>query len=100
VAMEQAKRGADRVSGVPNVTYDLLAVLYNKLQGIAALEEYRQDARAAGDGEVDGVFAQLEQAERDAVERLRGLLATRMQQGAAWISTRAGQAGDRPTAPH
>ena len=37
--MQQAKRRADRVSGVSNVAYDLVTVLTNKLEGTAAMEE-------------------------------------------------------------
>ena len=35
MAMENAKRQADEVTGVSNLTYDLMTVLTNKLQGIA-----------------------------------------------------------------
>jgi hypothetical protein len=36
---EQVKRQRERVTGVSNVAYDLMVVLTNKLQGIAATEE-------------------------------------------------------------
>jgi len=77
-AMEQAKRGAERVSGVSNVTYDLIAVLYNTLEGIAAVEAYRQDADAAGDGEAAAFLAAWEKMAQGQVDQLRGLLAQRL----------------------
>ena len=91
MAMEQAKRRAERISGVPNVTYDLLAVLYNKREGIAAMEEYRLDARDAGDQEADALFADLQRSARGDADRLRALLAPRLQGGAPWVATPAGQ---------
>ncbi len=81
--MEQAKRGAERISGIPNVTYDLVAVLYNKLEGIAAMEEYRQDAEAAGDREVADFFGACQRTSRIEVDRLQQLLAGRLPGGAS-----------------
>ncbi len=74
----QEKRQAERVSGVPNITYDLIAVLHSELEGIAALEEYKQDAQ--GDQEVLSLFNQIEQDETNHINKLRDLLARRLQQ--------------------
>jgi hypothetical protein len=52
MVLEYAKRHAERVSGVSNVTYDLLATMTRKLEGIAALAEYILDASQARDQEV------------------------------------------------
>jgi hypothetical protein len=76
--MTEAKRQTERVSGVSNVTYDLVAVLYSELQGLAALQEYKQDAQ--GDQEVLSLLNQIEQDETSHVNRLRSLLAQRLQQ--------------------
>lgn len=76
--MTEAKRQTERVSGVPNVTYDLIAVLHNELEGLAALQEYKQDAQ--GDQEVLALFEQIEQDETGHVQRLRELVARRLQQ--------------------
>ena len=78
VVMEQAKRQAETISGVSNVAYDLVAVLYNKLDAIAALEAYKRDAEEQGDHEVQTLFEHLQQTERADVERLRGLLVERL----------------------
>jgi hypothetical protein len=77
--LEQAKRRAERVTGISNVGYDLMVVLTNKPQGIAAIEEYKLDAEATGDREVSACFARLEQRDRQDVEELRDLLVRRLQ---------------------
>jgi hypothetical protein len=58
---ESAKRGAERVAGTANVTYDVVTLLNNALEGAAALELYQQDAREAGDQEAEELFTQLQQ---------------------------------------
>ena len=45
----ESKRRSDQVSGVSNVAFDLLTILENKLQGIAAMEEYLMDCEECGD---------------------------------------------------
>lgn len=74
----QAKRQSGRVTGVPNVAYDLMVVLTNKLEGIAAMEEYKLDADAADDPEVRRAFELIEQREREAIDELRRLLIDRL----------------------
>jgi hypothetical protein len=75
---QEAKRQANRVSGVTNVTYDLLTIMTNKLEGIAALEEYKLDADEAGDTEVSVLFDRVEQRMREDIDQLRDVLATRL----------------------
>lgn len=74
-----AKRRSEQVTGVSNVAYDLMAVLTNKLEGVAAMEEYKLDADAANDREVRAAFERIEQRERQSIEELRGLLLTHLQ---------------------
>ena len=76
--MVTQKRNAENVSGISNVTYDLLALLTNKLEGIAAIEQYKQDAQ--GDQEVLQCFEQLEKQARKDVDQLRQLTASRLGQ--------------------
>ena len=78
MAMEQAKRRTERVSGISNVTYDLLALLTNKLEGVAAIEEYKMDAQEAGDREVQTLLDQLQQQARQDVDKLRAALRSRL----------------------
>ena len=79
MSMEQAKRQAEQISGVSNVAYDLTALLENKLKGIAAIEEYKQDAQAASDQEVLSLLDQLQQQARQEVDQLKRLLVQRLQ---------------------
>ena len=76
---QAAKRRSERVTGVSNVAYDLMTVLTNKLEGVAAMEEYKLDADSANDQEVRAVFERIEQRERQDIEELRGLLLTHLQ---------------------
>jgi hypothetical protein len=74
-----AKRRSEQVTGVSNVAYDLMAVLTNKLEGVAAMEEYKLDADTANDPEVRAAFERIEQRERQSIEELRGLLLMHLQ---------------------
>lgn len=77
--VEQAKRQkAPQVSGVSNVTYDLIAVLHNKLKGIAASEEYKADAQEAGDQEVLRLFEEIERRAVEDAQKLKECLAKRI----------------------
>jgi hypothetical protein len=79
VELERAKRQSGRVTGVSNVAYDLMVVLTNKLEGIAAMEEYKLDAEAAGDQEARALFEQAVRREREAVDEFRELHVPRLQ---------------------
>ena len=79
MSMEYAKRHSAEISGVSNVAYDLTALLYNTLEGIAAIEEYKQDAHAASDQEVQRLLDRLQQRAREDVDQLRRLLVPRLQ---------------------
>jgi deazaflavin-dependent oxidoreductase (nitroreductase family) len=76
---EEAKRRSERVTGVSNVAYDLMVVLTNKLEGVAAMEEYKLDADATHDAPVRTAFERIEQRERQSIEELRGLLIDHLQ---------------------
>jgi hypothetical protein len=76
---EVAKRRSERVTGVSNVAYDLMVVLTNKLEGVAAMEEYKLDADTANDPDVRAAFERIEQRERQSIDELRGLLLAHLQ---------------------
>jgi hypothetical protein len=78
MTMENAKRQADEVTGVSNLTYDVMTVLTNKLQGIAAIEAYKLDAQQEGDREVQALLEQIQRGDREDVERLRAMVAQRL----------------------
>lgn len=75
--MSEAKKHAESASGVSNPTYNAMAVLTNKLQGIAALEQYKRDVQ--DDDELLRSFERIQQGDREDVEMLRGLVAARLQ---------------------
>jgi hypothetical protein len=74
----EIKQRAEQVSGISNVVYDLMTVLTNKLEGIAAMEEYKVDAQNARDQEVQDLFEQLEQRASEDVRRIKDLLTQRL----------------------
>ena len=74
--MVQAKRQAESTTGVDNVTYDVMSLLTNKLEGIAALQQYKNDAQ--GDQEVMQCFEEIEERERKDIDKLRGIVAKRL----------------------
>ena len=76
---EQAKRTSDEVTGVSNVTYNLISTVHNKLQAVAAMEGYMRDAEAQGDREVIDCFERITKRETEDLQELRGLLANRIQ---------------------
>jgi len=76
---EQAKRHVEQITGVSNVAYDLMVVLTNKLQGIAAMEEYKADADAASDKEARAFLDKIEHRDQQDVEELREFVCNRLQ---------------------
>ena len=85
------RRTTERITGVPNVTFDLTAVLHNKLEAIAAYELYKQDAREAGHRQAEAFFDQCQQFERTAVQQLRELLAQDLSIGPPWATPTTGE---------
>ena len=69
---DQAKKQSEQVSGVSNLGFDLLTLLHNKLEGIAALEAYKADAQ--GNQEVSSMLDQLQQTAVQDVQKLKPLL--------------------------
>ncbi|HET9015915.1 MAG TPA: hypothetical protein VFN57_09980 [Thermomicrobiaceae bacterium] len=78
MSKSQTEQQTEHVSGVSNVAYDVMALLYNKLEAVAAIEEYKLDADDAGDQEFSALLDQLEQQDSQYVDRLRRLLVQRL----------------------
>jgi hypothetical protein len=76
--LDEVKQQSEQISGISNVAYDLMAVMTNKLEGIAAIEEYKLDAEDAGDSEVEALLNQLEQQEVNDVAKIKTLLLQRL----------------------
>ena len=77
---DDTKKQSEQLTGISNIAYDLMIVLSNKLEGIAAMEEYRQDAQEAGDIDCSSLFDRLQQQDRQAVDELRTHLLKHLQQ--------------------
>jgi hypothetical protein len=64
--------------GIDNLTYDLIAVLHEKAEGMEAFEQYLQDAQ--GDNEVRQCFEELQNQNRENIQKLQRLLQSRLSQ--------------------
>jgi predicted aminopeptidase len=73
--MATQTRHAENLTGVSNLSYDLMTILTNKLEGITAIEGYKQDAQ--GDDEVLQCFERLQEQDRKNIEQLKSLLSSR-----------------------
>jgi hypothetical protein len=76
--MVTQKRNAEEMTGISNVSYDLMSVLTNKLEGIAVMEQYKEDAQ--GDQDVRQVFEQIQERDRQDVDKLKELVVSRLGQ--------------------
>lgn len=64
-----------------DVSYDLLSVLQSKLDAIAIYEQYIEDAKEAGNGQVEQLFEQIKQQDEQAAEKLTNTLETMVKSG-------------------
>jgi hypothetical protein len=71
---------SDQATGTPDITYDLVSVLYHALQGAELCEEYASTAEEAGDQEVARFLREVQEEERRA-DRAKQLLAGRLPTG-------------------
>ncbi len=69
---DQAKKQTEQTSGVSNLGFDLLTLLHNKLEGIAALEAYKADCQ--GNQEASSLLDELQQTAVQDVNRIKPLL--------------------------
>lgn len=84
MVMERAEsKSAERVTGIPNLTYDLLTLLQNKLEAITAYEVYKEDAQEAGNARALSIFEHCQDVDRALVNKLRRLLADELGAGLA-----------------
>lgn len=74
----EAKRRTETTTGFTNVAFDLIAILENKLKGIAAFEAYKLDCDEAGDVEARRIIEEMEARDAEIVHRLKGLLKARL----------------------
>ncbi|HEX6796688.1 MAG TPA: DUF892 family protein [Ktedonobacterales bacterium] len=64
-----------------DVSYDLLSVLQSKLDAIAIYEQYIEDAKEAGNAQVEQLFEQIKQQDEQAAEKLTNTLETMVKSG-------------------
>ncbi len=65
-------------TGASNLEYDLVAEMHEILEGNAALEKYIQDAKQAGDTDVERCFQQIHEQNKQNVTALPQLLVQRL----------------------
>ena len=78
MAKPQPDERSERVTGVSTVAYDVMALLYSRLEGIAAIEDYRLDAQEDDDQEFSALLDEVQVRDSEVVERLRKLLVKRL----------------------
>jgi len=61
-------------AGSSNVEYDLFSEIHSLLKGNAALEKYTEDAREAGERDVETCFKTIHEQNKQNVEKLRELI--------------------------
>ncbi|MGZ3599679.1 MAG: hypothetical protein ACXWQR_15075 [Ktedonobacterales bacterium] len=64
-----------------NLNYDLLTVLQNKLEAVAAYEVYLKDCEKSGDQQCQQLVAELKRDDERHIERLRGELERIVREG-------------------
>ena len=70
-------------TGASNLEYDMVAEMHELLEGNAALEQYIDDARKAGNRDAEECFQQIHDQNQRSVATLRSLLARQLQGSAA-----------------
>ena len=73
--------GSKGGTGTPDVTYNLISVIYHALQGAQTDQQYVQDAQQAGNQELLQFFRDVVQENERRATRGRELLARVLQQG-------------------
>ncbi len=77
--MEKQKKSS---TGATDLEFDLYSELHSLLKGNAALEQYIEDAKKAGDQEAERCFRELHDQNKENVIKLRELLSRRLQKAA------------------
>jgi rubrerythrin len=75
--MEKQQQQKEK-TGATNVEYDLFSEMHSLLKGNAALEQYINDAKGAGDQEVESCFQTLHDQNKQHVDTLRRLIEKRI----------------------
>jgi rubrerythrin len=81
-SMKGPSTGPKKETGASDLEFDLLSEMHSLLKGNQALERYIEDAKSAGDQEVERCFKELHDQNKQHVTKLRGLLASRIAKAA------------------
>ena len=68
-------------TGTPNVTYDLVSIMYHTLQGAETYQKFIQDAESVGNQDVASFIREIQQQDEQRAQRAQQLLQQVMQQG-------------------
>lgn len=64
----------EQASGVSDLTFDLISMLHNKLEAVAAMETYKRDAKLAGHPHALEFISQCQESDRDAIRQLSAMV--------------------------
>jgi hypothetical protein len=79
---QQKSEQQHKKTGASNLEYDLFSEMHSLLKGNAALETYIEDAREAGEREVESCFQAIHDQNKENVAKVRELLAGRLAKAA------------------
>lgn len=74
MSMDRSDQSADDITGISNITYDVMSVMQNKLEAISAMEVYKEDAEDEGDQELHALFNDMQERDIQDVAKLKKLL--------------------------
>lgn len=69
---DRTDKKSGEVSGVSNLAFDMLTLLHNKLEGIAALEAYKADAQ--GNSQASSLIDDMQKVAVQDVAKIKPLL--------------------------
>jgi hypothetical protein len=64
-----------KMTGTSNIEFDLFSEAHSLLKGNAALDQYIEDAREAGDRDVESCFKTIHEQNKESAAKVRDLIA-------------------------
>jgi rubrerythrin len=71
---------SERATGTRDEHYNLVSVLYHRLQEAETIQRYIDDARQAGDEELATFFTDVQEDDRQRAQRAKELLGARIRE--------------------
>jgi rubrerythrin len=68
-------------TGTPDVTYNLVSILFHALQGAETYDQFVRDAEQSGDDDMAQFFRKVKAEDEQRAEQAKQILARRLQQG-------------------